>query len=189
MRRANGGRWIHPAVVDVSSYSLAVEIETERLLLRAWRPADFEDFARISSDPEVMQYIANGQPATRSQAWRTMAVFVGHWSLRGYGLWAAEERGTGKLIGRIGLWNPEGWPGLEVGWLLDRAYWGRGLATEGGRAALDYAFATLGADHVISVIDPANTRSIRVAENLGERFEREHDFDGNRALIYGISRA
>jgi RimJ/RimL family protein N-acetyltransferase len=117
-----------------------------------------------------------------------MATFVGHWSLRGYGLWAVEERATGKFIGRIGLWNPEGWLGLEVGWLLDRAWWGRGLATEGARAALDYAFATLGADHVISVIHPENTRSIRVAEKIGERFEREHDFDGNPALIYGISR-
>jgi RimJ/RimL family protein N-acetyltransferase len=99
-----------------------MQIETERLLLRAWRPDDFEDFARMSVDPDVMRYIANGQPATRSQAWRTMAVFVGHWALRGYGLWAAEERCTGKFVGRIGLWKPEGWPGLEVGWLLDRAY-------------------------------------------------------------------
>lgn len=165
-----------------------MDIETERLRLRAWRAEDFEDFARISSDPEVMRYIANGQPATRSQAWRTMAVFMGHWSIRGYGLWATEERGTGRFIGRIGLWHPEGWPGLEVGWLLDRAYWGRGLATEGGRAAVDYAFTTLGADHVISVIDPANIRSIRVAENIGERFEREYDFDGTRVLIYGVTR-
>ena len=167
---------------------MAVEIETERLLLRAWRPDDFEDFARISADPEVMRYIANGQPATRSQAWRAMAVFVGHWVLRGYGLWAAEERGTGKFVGRIGLWSPEGWPGLEVGWLLDRGYWGRGLATEGARAVLDYAFTTLHADHVISVIHPGNRRSIRVAEKIGERFEREYDFDGNPTLIYGITR-
>lgn len=142
----------------------------------------------MSADPEVVRYMGNGQPATRVQAWRAMATFVGHWSLRGYGLWAVEERATGKFIGRIGLWNPEGWLGLEVGWLLDRAWWGRGLATEGARAALDYAFATLGADHVISVIHPENTRSIRVAEKIGERFEREHDFDGNPALIYGISR-
>ena len=116
---AIGGKSV--SLLGAASYSLAVEIETDRLLLRAWRPEDFEDFARISSDPEVMRYIANGQPATRSQAWRTMAVFVGHWALRGYGLWAAEERSTGKFVGRIGLWNPEGWPGLEVGWLVDRA--------------------------------------------------------------------
>ena len=165
-----------------------MEIETDRLLLRAWRPDDFEDFARISADPEVMRYIGNGQPVTRSQAWRAMAVFVGHWSLRGYGLWAAEERATGRFVGRIGLWNPEGWPGLEVGWLLDRACWGRGLATEGARAALDYAFTVLGADHVISVIHPENARSMRVAEKIGERFEREHDLDGNPTVIYGIAR-
>ncbi len=165
-----------------------MEIGTERLLLRQWHPDDFEDFARITADPEVMRYIGNGQPATRTQAWRAMAVFIGHWSLRGYGLWATEERATGKFIGRIGLWNPEGWPGLEVGWLLDRAYWGQGLAAEGARAALSYAFTTLGADHVISVISPGNTRSIRVAETIGERFEREHDLDGNPVFIYGITR-
>ena len=171
-----------------SSYSFAVEIETQRLRLRGWRPDDFEDFARISADPEVMRYVGAGQPATRSQAWRAMALFVGHWSLRGYGLWATEERSTGAFIGRIGLWSPEGWPGLEVGWLLDRAYWGRGLATEGAHAALEYAFSAVGASHVISVISPENVRSIRVAEKIGERFEREDDLDGNRVLIYGTTR-
>lgn len=165
-----------------------MDIETERLLLRAWRPDDFEDFARMSADPEVMRYMRDGRPASRSEAWRAMALFVGHWSLRGYGLWAVEERATGTFIGRIGLWNPDGWPGLEVGWLLDRAYWGRGLATEGARAALDYAFTVVGADHVISVIHPENVRSIRVAERIGERFEREYDLDGSPALIYGITR-
>ncbi|MDQ4134119.1 MAG: GNAT family N-acetyltransferase [Actinomycetota bacterium] len=165
-----------------------MHIQTERLVLRAWRPDDFEDFARISADPEVMRYVANGQPATRAQSWRAMAMFVGHWSLRGYGLWAAEERATGEFVGRIGLSNPEGWPGLEVGWLLDRGCWERGLATEGARAALAYAFTTLGADHVISVIHPRNSRSIRVAEKIGERFEREIDFDGNPTLIYGVTR-
>ena len=165
-----------------------MEIETERLLLRAWRPDDFEDFARISADPDVMRYIGSGEPVTRAQAWRAMAVFVGHWSLRGYGLWATEERASGRFIGRIGLWNPEGWPGLEVGWLLDRSCWGRGLAREGARAALDYAFTALGADHVISLIHPENTRSIRLAESIGERFERGYDLGGIPALIYGISR-
>lgn len=125
---------------------------------------------------------------SRAQAWRTMALFTGHWTLRGYGLWATEERATGRFIGRIGLWNPEGWPGLEVGWLLDRQVWGRGFATEGGRAALDHAFTVLGVDHVISVIDPDNIRSIRVAERIGERFEREYSLDGRPTVIYGITR-
>ncbi len=84
-----------------------------------------DDFARISADAEVMRHVGGGAPATRAQAWRAMAMFTGHWILRGYGLWATEERATGRFIGRIGLWNPEGWPGLEVGWLLDRDLWWR----------------------------------------------------------------
>ena len=71
-------------------------------------------------------------------------------------------------MGRIGLWNPKGWPGLEVGWLLARSRWGEGLATEGGRRALAWAFDMLAADHVISLIRPENVASIRVAEKLGE---------------------
>lgn len=166
-----------------------MEIQTDRLLLRAWRPDDIEDYARISADPDVMRYLGNGQPVTRPDAWRAMAMFVGHWTLRGYGLWATEERATGRFIGHIGLWNPEGWPGLEVGWLLDRDRWGCGLAAEGARAAVDYAFTVLGADHVISIIHPANYRSIRVAEKLGERFEREYHREGRAmTLIYGIRR-
>jgi RimJ/RimL family protein N-acetyltransferase len=173
-------------VADPPSYSLVVEIETGRLLLRSWQPSDFEEFARISADPEVMRYIATGQAATRAQAWQAMALFLGHWSMRGYGQWAAEERTTGRFVGRIGLWNPEGRPGLEVGWLLDRACWGRGLATEGARATLSYALATL-ADHVISLIHPKNRRSIRVAEKIGEQFQCEEDLDGRPVLVYGIS--
>ncbi len=131
-----------------------------------------------------MRYV--GEPASRSQAWRDHGGVCGS-------LVAARLRAVGRrrasqpqVHGRIGLWNPEGWPGLEVGWLLDRAYWGRGLATEGARAALNYAFTTLRADHVISVIHPENTRSIRVAERIGERFEREYDLEGSHTLIYGI---
>jgi RimJ/RimL family protein N-acetyltransferase len=164
-----------------------VTLETERLLLRPFREADLDDYARICADPEVMRHIGEGRPLTRPEAWRHMAFFLGHWQLRGYGLWAAELKEGGALVGRIGLHNPEGWPDLEVGWLLERACWGRGLATEGGRAALGYAFTRLGAEHVISVIRPENARSVRVAERLGERFERRQVVNGAEALIYGVA--
>ena len=94
---------------------------------------------------------------------------LGHWQIRGYGLWAAEEKQSGALIGRIGLYRPEGWPGLEVGWLVARERWGEGFATEGARAALDYAFTVLGEPRAISAIAPENAASIRVAEKLGLR--------------------
>jgi RimJ/RimL family protein N-acetyltransferase len=117
-----------------------------------------------------------------------MAVHLGHWSLRGYGQWALVERATGEVVGRAGLWEPEGWPGLEVGWLLARRHWGRGFATEGGRAAIAHAFGELGAEHVISVIRPDNTPSIRVAERLGETYERTITLAGAAADVFGIAR-
>jgi RimJ/RimL family protein N-acetyltransferase len=117
-----------------------------------------------------------------------MAFIVGHWLLRGYGMWAVEERESGAFLGRIGFFNPEGWPGFELGWTLGRQWWGKGYATEGARAALDYAWRELGREHVISLIQPANQPSIGVAERLGERLEGEVELFGNRALVYGIHR-
>jgi RimJ/RimL family protein N-acetyltransferase len=161
-------------------------IETDRLLLRPFRESDLDAYAAIMADPRVMRFMDG--PQDRTAAWRGMAGCLGHWALRGYGLWAAEERASGELIGRIGLINPEGWPGLEVGWLLARSRWGRGYATEGARAALGHAFGVLGADRVISLIKPRNAASIRVAERLGERFERKIEFFGGETLVYGIDR-
>jgi RimJ/RimL family protein N-acetyltransferase len=99
-----------------------------------------------------------------------MAMIVGHWQLKGYGMWAVEERSTGELVGRIGLFNPEGWPGFELGWVLG------------------HAFTDMGRDHVISLIYPANAASIRVAERVGETLEGRVDLFGHEALVYGVAR-
>jgi RimJ/RimL family protein N-acetyltransferase len=162
-------------------------LETERLILRMWREEDFEEYASICSDPEVMRYLG-GKPYTRLEAWRHMAFLVGHWHFRGYGHWAVEEKETGRMIGRMGFLNPEGWPGFEVGWTLSRDCWGRGYATEGARRMIDYAFKEMNRDHVISLIHRENVGSIRVAEKMGERLEGETEVLGIPVLIYGISR-
>jgi RimJ/RimL family protein N-acetyltransferase len=165
-----------------------VELQTERVTLRRFRDEDFEAYAAIVADPEVMRYLHSG-PLDRADAWRQMAMILGHWELRGYGLWAAVERATGNLIGRIGFFNPVGWPGFELGWVLGRAAWGRGFATEGARAALVYGFSELRRDHVISLIHPDNVRSIRVAERLGETFERRtRIFGAVEVFQYGIGK-
>lgn len=161
-------------------------LRTERLVLRGFTRDDFEPFAAIVSDPEVVRYIDDGAPISREDCWRGMALFIGHWTLRGYGWWAVEDRRTGHFLGRIGLYNPEGWPGIEVGWLLRRSAWGAGLATEGATAALRFAFDVVGADHVISLIDPANRRSIRVAEKIGEHRTGDLDHYGKAVVVYGI---
>ncbi|HMV99874.1 MAG TPA: GNAT family N-acetyltransferase [Acidobacteriota bacterium] len=164
-------------------------LTTERLLMRAFRESDLDEYAALCADPEVMRYLGEGRPLARWEAWRQMAMIIGHWQLRGYGMWAVEEKSTGKLLGRIGCFYPEGWPGFEIGWTLGRAAWGKGFATEGARASLDFAFHTLDQNHVISLIRPDNQASIRVAERLGESLEGSVTLFGGEALIYGIHRS
>jgi RimJ/RimL family protein N-acetyltransferase len=168
---------------------LSVILETQRLLLRPFRESDLDAYARIYADPEVMRYIGAGIPLSRDEAWRSMALFLGHWQLRGYGMWAAEEKASGTLVGRIGLHHPHGWPALEVGWLLARDHWGQGLATEGGTAAMQFAFDRLDLPHLSSVIHPLNLASIRVAEKLGMTRERVAPLNGIDVVIYGRDRS
>jgi RimJ/RimL family protein N-acetyltransferase len=166
-----------------------ISLETERLILRMFREDDLDAYAAMCADPDVMRYLGDGKALTRSEAWRQMALILGHWRLRGFGLWAVEERATGALLGRIGFFQPEGWPGFELGWMLRRASWGRGYATEGARRALGHAFTVMNRDHLISLIRPANRPSIRVAERLGQSLESRTDLYGQEVLVYGIGRA
>lgn len=163
-------------------------LETERLVLRMFRESDTDAYAEMVGDPEVMRFLGGGQPVPRAEAWRNMAMVLGHWQLRGYGMWAVEEKATGELAGRVGCWRPEGWPGLEVGWTLRRSFWGRGYATEAARASIEYAFTTLDQMRVISLIAPENVNSIRVAERLGEKPEGEWDVFGTKVIVYAVGR-
>jgi RimJ/RimL family protein N-acetyltransferase len=163
-------------------------LETARLRLRPWRDTDIEVYAAMCGDVETMRHMGSGATYSRGDAWRHMAMLVGHWQLRGFGMWAVEERDTRRFVGRVGLHQPDGWPGLEVGWMLDRATWGRGYATEAGRASLDHAWTVLGAEHVISLIAPENAASVRVAERLGETIEGTFALDELEVLVYGVDR-
>jgi RimJ/RimL family protein N-acetyltransferase len=141
-------------------------LQTERLVLRGWREGDLDALARMMANPEVARFIGGVQP--RSSVWRTMAMYVGLWALWGFGFWALERKSDGVFLGRVGLWQPEGWPGIELAWSLDRPYWGNGYATEAARAALEYGFVNLPVPKLLSLIDPENTASQRVARRLGE---------------------
>lgn len=163
-------------------------LETERLILRPWREEDVEPFFTLMQDDDVVRFIGDRRIPTLEEVWRAVAGWIGHWFLRGYGLWAVDERESGELVGRIGLINPAGWPGLEVGYTLGKRWWGRGYATEGAAAARDWAFENLPADELISLIDPANSGSINVARKLGETPKGEVDLWGHRVLVYAITR-
>jgi RimJ/RimL family protein N-acetyltransferase len=163
------------------------ELTTERLSLRPFRSDDFEAHAAICADPEVMRYIRVGA-LSRSDAWWQMARYMGHWHLRGYGLWAVVERATDRLVGHLGFLDPEGGHGFELGWALAREAWGKGYALEGTRAALEYAFTALGRDRILCLIRPENVRSIRLAEKLGGRLAGEAEESGTRLLVFEILR-
>ena len=161
-------------------------LETPRLVLRGWRQADIESYAPMLADREVMRFL--GGPVDREEAWLRMAQHAGHWSLRGYGNWAIERRADGALIGRAGLWEPEGWLGLEVGWMLGREAWGHGYATEAARSAMNWAWGTLDAARLISVIHAENDASASVARRLGMEPQRADVLLGAPVVIYGVER-
>ena len=166
-----------------------MEVVTPRMLLRQFRESDWDDYALMSADVEVMRYIGTGVVLARDKSWRSIANFLGHWQLRGYGMWALESKETGEFLGRAGFHDPPGWPGFELGWVLGRQHWGRGYASEAARAALAHAFDGLGRQRVISLIRHGNARSIRVAEAIGERLAGEAQLLGSKALVFEIVRA
>lgn len=142
-----------------------IRIETERLILRPTRREDFDGWATLMADAEAARFI--GGALTRAAAWRTFLTMVGAWEIQGFAMFSVIEKSTGTWLGRLGPWQPEGWPGTEVGWALARPAWGKGYAYEGASAAIDWAFDQLGWTDVIHSIDPDNVPSQALARRLG----------------------
>lgn len=160
----------------------ATVLTTERLILRAPEAADFEPFATFWAS-DRSRHIHG--PLDRTAAWRIFAAHLGHWLLRGYGLFQLLERETGARIGYAGFWNPEGWAEPELAWALYAGGEGRGLAREAAIRLRAYASEVLDWGPLASLIPPENDRSIALAESLGARLEREWQSPaGNRMLIY-----
>jgi RimJ/RimL family protein N-acetyltransferase len=164
-------------------------LSTQRLRLRGLRAGDLDDYAAMYADREVLRYLAGGaEPWDCGRSWRHMAFLLGHWQLRGSGVWAVEHRETGAFVGAVGFAEPAGWPGCELAWALARRWWGNGYATESARAALAHGFNVLGKERVISLIHPENRASIRVAERIGERLQGRVHHLGREMLCFGTGR-
>jgi RimJ/RimL family protein N-acetyltransferase len=140
-------------------------LETERLILRVPRISDFDAFAAMGEDVENMRFIGGAMP--RASAWRRFLQMPGAWLLQGFAMFAVEEKSSGRWLGQIGPWQPEGWPGTEIGWSFAREAQGKGYATEAGIATMDFAFDKLGWTNVIHSIHPDNTASQALAIRLG----------------------
>jgi RimJ/RimL family protein N-acetyltransferase len=157
-------------------------LETARLILRHWRDSDREPFARINADPRVMRHFP--APLSRADSDALIDRVIAHFAEHGFGLFAAELRDTGQLAGFIGLMVPSFeahfTPAVEIGWRLDAELWNRGLATEGAREVLRYAFEELGLAEVVSFTVPENQPSRHVMEKIGMVRDFAGDFDHPR---------
>jgi RimJ/RimL family protein N-acetyltransferase len=154
-------------------------IVTERLLLRDWRDADLDPFVAMNVDPVVMQFFPETYTEERTR--RFVERIRERWAELGYSLWAVERQDTRGFIGYVGLWPatfPAHFtPAVEVGWRLAADQWGQGYATEGARAALEYAFGKLDFKEIVSFTSTINVRSWRVMERLGMRRDLSGDFE------------
>ena len=165
-------------------------LESERLLLRPWRSGDVDELDRIYADPEVHRYL--GGPFTRERTAEQVARFVQHWEERGFGMWVAEHKATGRMIGRIGLMLHDDWTEsedkVEVGWTLDPEFWRQGLATEGAIASIRYAFEELQLGRIISFTLPDNVASRRVMEKCGLSLQGRTVWRSREHVWYAIER-
>lgn len=142
-----------------------VQIETERLILRLPRIGDFERYAELMADEAACRYIGGHLP--RGAAWRKFLQMPGAWAVQGFAMFSVIEKSSGRWLGQMGPWQPDGWPGTEIGYAFHPDAWGHGYAFESAVAATDWAFDTLGWDEIVHCIAPDNLASQRVAQRLG----------------------
>jgi len=165
------------------SLTLAPVLDTPRLVLRGPQARDAD--AVIAFLLDQTRAAGFGAAPDRGAAWRWFALNVGHWHIHGYGYFTMEDRATGRPAGLTGIWNPEGWPEPELGWVAFDGFEGKGLAFEAATRARRYAYDDLGLTTLTSNIVPGNTRSIALAERLGCWFEREYDnIEMGRGFLY-----
>jgi RimJ/RimL family protein N-acetyltransferase len=145
----------------------SLRLETARLVLRVPRLDDLDPMTVMMSDAETARFIGGVMP--KSVNWRVLMSLIGSWHAHGFAMFSVIEKSTNRYVGRLGPWQPEGWPGTEIGWTISRDCWGRGYATEGAIAATDWAVDTLGWTDIIHSIAPENTASQQVARKLGSR--------------------
>ena len=140
-------------------------LETEHLTLRVPEASDLDGWTAMNANAETMRFI--GGAKSRAETWRMLCTMRGAWDIKGFAMFSVIERATGAWVGRLGPWEPEGWPGKEVGWGVASQFAGRGYAYEAVVATMDYVFDVLDWPNVIHTIDAANTRSIALAQRLG----------------------
>lgn len=163
-------------------------IETDRLTMRGFTSDDLDRLAAILGDPEVMRYMPGGKPYSRERAEAVLRNILGHWEQHGFGWWAIDYKVDGQLMGWCGLGHVEELSEVEVAYLFDRPYWGKGIATETAYASLRYGFDELELERVIALAHMENRASQRVMEKIGMVYESQLHLWGLDLVQYAITR-
>jgi ribosomal-protein-alanine N-acetyltransferase len=177
------------------------QIETERLVLRRPRLSDAKALHAAYGDPEVMAHIGLGETLDLAGTRAWLEKSLQRWKADGFGHFAVERKEDRRVVGRVGflVWDPDEWrtgtlkelgenAAVELGWLLARAHWGNGYATEAALACRDYAFKELRLERLISLIAHGNDASVRVAEKIGGRYVREVGRGDWKARLFAVQR-
>lgn len=166
--------------------SMTTVVETQRMRLRQYRHDDLDDLAAMFADEETMRYYP--RPKTRDEALAWIEWNLGLYAEKGFGLWVMESKASSEFLGDCGLTpqTVEGVADIEVGWHTKKAFWKQGFATEAAPACRDLGFNNFGLRRMISIIDPENIPSRRVAEKIGMRPERTAIHGGIPQVIYAI---
>jgi ribosomal-protein-alanine N-acetyltransferase len=164
-----------------------LRIETKRLLIRPFALGDGDSIHAVFSDPEVMRYVPGGARDREGSLARLQSL-IDHQLRHGFSKWAVVEKTNGQLIGDCGLQYLDGGPDIELGFHLARTLWGRGYATEAGRACLAWALAER-PERVVAIVDPANSRSIRVLEKIAMRPAGSAEYFGRQWMVYVAERS
>jgi ribosomal-protein-alanine N-acetyltransferase len=164
------------------------KLETKRLILRAFDLDDLDAFALICADPEVMRFIGNGKALEKEATKELLVWIISQYEELGFGLLAVTLKEDNKLLGFCGLIRQliDNETHIELGYRLDRAFWGQGIATEAAYAIKDYAFNQLNIPHLVSIIHVDNMASKQVAQKVGLSHMKQTNFKGNLVDIFKI---
>lgn len=167
---------------------VSTSLETERLILKKPHIDDWKYYHELYSDPEGVRYTIK-TPLEEPASWRMVCTLIGHWTVRGYGIYSVHEKASGKVLGGIGFWYPVDWPSPEIKWWLNAKYQGKGFAGEAAKAVLAEGHRTLPDIHLISMIHEENTPSRKLAEAVGATVEKKLEFRNSPTVMYRHTKA
>jgi RimJ/RimL family protein N-acetyltransferase len=167
---------------------IAREIETPRLQLRPFTPDDVDDLHHLYNHRDLFKYMSNEKPLPWEQARAVIDAFTENWKRHDFGVWAVIDRNNQRLIGHCGFKFLENTPDVQIGYLLSKSYWGRGLATEAAAAVLKYGFEVAKLKRIVAIAKADNIASRRVMEKIGMKYEKDAYYYDNDVVYYALSR-